>query len=80
MSFTSRTEVKLSLVLFPLITTGIALMMYHNLMRLMVGEYEFSRWMLFTISNKSFLWFGCIGLIGGCAGYTVSKLVKVVNR
>lgn len=55
-------------------------MMYHNLMRLMVGEYEFSRWMLFTISNKSFLWFGCIGLIGGCAGYTVSKLVKVVNR
>lgn len=46
----------------------------------MVGESEFDRWMFFPVSNKSFLWFTCVGLIGASGGYLASKALKYTNK
>lgn len=55
-------------------------MTYPSSIRLMVGESEFDRWMFFPVSNKSFLWFTCVGLIGASGGYLASKALKYTNK
>ena len=46
----------------------------------MVGESEFHRWMFFPVSNKTVLFFLCMGLIGGSVGYILAKLGKRLNK
>ena len=55
-------------------------MTYHSSVQLMVGESEFHRWMFFSVSNKTVLFFLSMGLIGGSVGYIIAKSVKRFNR
>ncbi len=50
-------------------------MMYQEGMRVLVGEYEFGRWMFLESSNKTWTWVICVGTIGGASAFLLKKAV-----
>lgn len=44
------------------------------------GELEFNRWLGITSSSKSWLWFICMVVIGGCLGYIIYRLSRKKGR
>ncbi len=52
----------------------IVLIVYKDALRVMSGEYEFGRWMFLPATNKTWLWVGSIGTIGGASVYISRKI------
>ena len=43
---------------------------------IMRGDYEYYQWMYIPASNKHWLWFMSLVVIGGCIPYIVVKMVR----